>query len=138
MMRTLETAAGIFGLPARGSNDSGGGSSNHATAAGGGGGGGSSNSLAALTLGGQQRGRGSAQQLAGAGAGPVDTEGLELLMAEQLEEEGAARIAHGAVLARPGIKFIAHELCRERLGGRAGGRAGGRVCYGGKVGERGE
>ena len=33
-------------------------------------------------------------------------------------KERNARAAHGAVAARPGVRFVAVELCRERLGAR--------------------
>ena len=42
-----------------------------------------------------------------------------LLMRAQSKERHQ-RAAHGAVLARPGVKFVAVELCRERLGARGG------------------
>lgn len=55
-----------------------------------------------------------------------------VLMAGQ-EAERNVRTAHGAVALRPGVKFVAVELCRERLGkrraangcrGRVGGQEG--------------
>lgn len=42
--------------------------------------------------------------------------GAPLLMAGQ-EAERNVRTAHGAVALPPGVKFLAVELCRERLGG---------------------
>ena len=38
-----------------------------------------------------------------------------LLMAAQ-DSQWNVRTAHGAVSPRPGVKFVAQELCRERLG----------------------
>lgn len=44
-----------------------------------------------------------------------DSDPPALLMAGQ-EGERKVRAAHGAVALRPGVKFVAFELCRERLG----------------------
>jgi hypothetical protein len=128
MMRTLETAAGVFGLAAN--SGSGGSSSMNGGASGGGlsrgGGGGSSSSLA--SNGGLPRHHCQQQQ-----QGAEQQGELQQLMLEQREEEGGARIAHAAVVARPGIKFVAHELCRERLGGWVGRgerKAKGLLCLG--------
>lgn len=103
MMRTLETAAGIFGLNGNGNSGSG---SSHSS-------GSSANGSAA-------GGQGHAQQ-GGSSTDPVEP---VVLMVGQAGEPGL-RVEHGEVLARPGVKFIAHELCRERLGERAGALSAG-------------
>lgn len=45
------------------------------------------------------------------------------LMAEQQADRNV-RTAHGPLALRPGLQFVAQELCRERLGEAAGARAG--------------
>lgn len=121
-MRTLETAAGIFGVPTR-PFSSGGSSSGSlmqlAGANGGGGGGG----LAALRNG--SRGQLDMAAAADGGGG--------VLMEEQGGEDGI-RIAHARVVARPGVHFIAHELCRERLGGWWAGPGALHVSFASKAG----
>ncbi|GAB4821611.1 hypothetical protein N2152v2_008657 [Parachlorella kessleri] len=128
MMRTLETAAGVFGIHTPGTGSS----SNGSTS------GGrplsrppSTTNLAAAGLGRPPPSPPSATNLSAAGLGrqPMQQRQshqhlqqllahgeLPVLMGEQREEAGGARVAHAAVHARPGIKFVAHELCRERLG----------------------
>ena len=49
-------------------------------------------------------------------AGSADGAPPPLMMAGQ-EAETRIRAAHGAVALRSGVKFVAVELCRERLGG---------------------
>ena len=76
LMRTLETAAGVFGVPA-------------------------SNSIGGISISSVQDN--------------LTAQSLGVLMEAQ-KEAPDVRSAHAAVYHRPGIKFMANELCRERLG----------------------
>ncbi|PSC75000.1 phosphoglycerate mutase [Micractinium conductrix] len=96
LVRALETAAGVFGVEPSQYEGS-------AAAAGGADGGGSR----PASEGGDSSRLGS--------AGSADGAPPPLMMAGQ-EAETRIRAAHGAVALRSGVKFVAVELCRERLG----------------------
>lgn len=58
----------------------------------------------------------------------VDTQCWSAASQTVQDKERNVRTAHGAVVPRPGLKFVAVELCRERLGELECCWANGRTC----------
>ncbi|PRW60329.1 phosphoglycerate mutase [Chlorella sorokiniana] len=116
LIRALETAAGVFGLDAAEATEA-----HLAQQA-------QQAEQQQQQVAAQQQGQQGEQQAGGngtqGGGGPtsnggeaesMDTDPPPLLMRAQ-DKERNVQAAHGAVVPRPSIKFVAVELCRERLG----------------------